>query len=184
MIIEKIEAIGPIDTLEGFAIPFSHGSVVIFQGYNGPFSHFAMNRVGRLCKTLYDDRFCLDFALPVGTPVLASKSGVVRYVTDFSDEYYEGIDISEGFSCPANFIAIGHEDDRMSIYSHIAKRSSRVKPGDEVERGQVIAETGKSGWIGPVPHLHFAAYSHKKPDRQTYPVIFEDYDGPLEHSDI
>jgi len=40
------------------------------------------------------------------------------------------------------------------LYAHLRPGSIRVKPGDQVRRGDVIAEVGNSGQ-SDAPHLHF-----------------------------
>lgn len=49
----------------------------------------------------------------------------------------------------------------------------------------MIARTGLSGWIGPVPHLHFAALRYgPQMGRQSIPTVFNDYQGLLEHEEL
>jgi len=49
---------------------------------------------------------------------------------------------------------IRHEDGEYSLLAHLKRDSVTVEPGDEVERGQVVAACGNSG-ISTEPHLHF-----------------------------
>lgn len=67
--------------LVGYTLPFlsTHG-VDIFQGYNGPYSHFATKRGNG--SFIFDDRFSLDFRLPPKTSVFAAKRGIVQVVVD------------------------------------------------------------------------------------------------------
>jgi murein DD-endopeptidase MepM/ murein hydrolase activator NlpD len=80
----------------------------------------------------------VDFSAPSGTPILASGDGkVIRAAFD---------------STYGNFIEIEHADNFISKYAHARKLN--VKVGQEVKRGQVIAEVGSTG-RSTGPHLHY-----------------------------
>jgi len=178
----KIEKVGyhrADNPIEGFRLPFS-GYAEILQGYHGPSSHFAYSMNGYL----KDDSYSIDFELPVGTVVLASKAGRAEAVSDYFSSYYEGTDFEKGMTYKTNFVIIDHLDGTQSLYSHIGKASRLVEREEMVSQGQPIAFTDKSGWVGPIPHLHFEVIGECKVNRASLPVIFDDYDGPLEHSEI
>jgi len=88
----------------------------------------------------------LDFAAPVGTPILAASGGVVRTAA------YQG-----GFG---NLIEIDHGDGLLTRYAHA--KVLLVKKGDLVARGQLIARVGSTG-LSTGPHLHFEVRKHDKP---------------------
>ena len=90
--------------------------------------------------------------------------------------------MERGMFMMPNLVCLKHDDGTFAVYSHLAENSARVKTHDRVEQGQIMAETGKSGWIGPVPHLHFEAFEYPGARRMSFPVLFEDYDGLLEDS--
>ena len=50
-----------------------------------------------------------------------------------------------------------HANEEYSRYDHLAYRSSRVKVGQDVTEGQVIAEVGMTGYTFR-PHLHFQVF--------------------------
>ena len=56
---------------------------------------------------------------------------------------------------PGNHIAIDLGGNRFAFYEHLQRGSVRVKAGDRVTRGQVIAKLGSSGSSSIGPHLHF-----------------------------
>ena len=165
-----------VKPVEGHILPFvPKGPVEIFQGYNGPHSHFAFTRgSGRIS---YDYRFGLDFKLPLGTEVIASKEGRIHYIINRSHSLYRGLDSEKGFYCSPNFLIVEHSDGLKSCYSHLDGSGIFVEIGQKVKQGQPLAKTGLSGWVGPVPHLHFQVY-HRT---QTFPVNFTNYFGQLEH---
>lgn len=53
-----------------------------------------------------------------------------------------------------NFIVIAHDDGSFSLYAHLAGGSIKVKEGQKVKAGQVIAKVGNTG-NSTQPHLHF-----------------------------
>jgi murein DD-endopeptidase len=54
-----------------------------------------------------------------------------------------------------NYVALDLGEGRYAFYEHLKHGSIRVKPGDSVRRGQVIALLGNSGSSSSGPHLHF-----------------------------
>lgn len=167
----------------GYVIPFRDVPVRILQGFNGPISHLAFEVRGPLSALVQDHRFSLDFALPLGTPVRVAKAGIVKSVATQHDLWYGGLDLSIGASLAPNSIYVVHDDETQTVYSHLAQWSAQVMTRERVEQGQVLALTGLSGWIGPEPHLHFAAltFFERTIQRRTFPVEFDNYRGPLEH---
>jgi len=83
----------------------------------------------------------IDFAAPVGTPILAAAGGVV-ITADRKPNY-----LAYGL-----MIEIDHGNGLMTRYAHASKL--HVKPGEVVRRGQHIADVGATGQATG-PHLHF-----------------------------
>jgi murein DD-endopeptidase MepM/ murein hydrolase activator NlpD len=81
----------------------------------------------------------LDIAAPSGTPIYAAHSGVVLY----SDNELGGY---------GNLVILRDKSGMTSIYGHCRRRL--VSEGEQVKRGQVIAEVGSTGHSSG-PHLHF-----------------------------
>lgn len=54
----------------------------------------------------------------------------------------------------SNYIIIKHKNNEYSLIYHILKNSFKVKVGDIVKTGQVIALVGNSGNTNR-PHIHF-----------------------------
>lgn len=91
--------------------------------------------------------YSVDFRMPIGTPVIASRSGEV---VNLEMSFQEG-DRVFGHE---NLIWIRHVDGTIARYYHLAPNSTRVANGDEVDQGQVIALSGDTG-NSTGPHLHF-----------------------------
>lgn len=88
----------------------------------------------------------VDLAAPAGAPIRAVRAGVVV----FADPY-------GGYG---NLVVIRHEQGMTSHYGHCQKL--RVRPGQRVGAGQVIATVGSTG-ISTGPHLHFEIRVDGKP---------------------
>lgn len=56
-----------------------------------------------------------------------------------------------------NYIKIKHADGVYTLSAHLLKGSLRVKIGDKVKRGQIIARMNNSG-ASNGPHVHFEVY--------------------------
>ena len=92
----------------------------------------------------------VDIKTPVGTPVRAVGNGWVEKVKNTPTGFGKHLVISHpNFPSPENF------DQKTTLYSSYAHLSEfRVKVGDRVEKGQIIALTGQTG-MTTAPHLHF-----------------------------
>lgn len=166
---------------QGYILPFVHDSITISQGYNGTYSHF-ITTVGKdERKVIQDDRFSIDFALPFSTPVRAAREGAVYFTTDRFAMVHEGMFPPENVML-TNHLYLTHDDGSFTLYSHLERGSVQVQRGEHVHQGMILARTGKSGWIGPIPHLHFAAgvFAGRKFERRTFPITFDDFRGSAE----
>lgn len=83
----------------------------------------------------------IDVAANLGDPIEASADGVVLYAGP-----------ATGFG---NWIVIRHQQGLMTIYGHMYRNGIKVKPGQQVVKGQVIGKVGSAGQSYG-PHLHFA----------------------------
>ncbi|MBC8945084.1 MULTISPECIES: murein DD-endopeptidase MepM [Xenorhabdus] len=88
----------------------------------------------------------VDFAMPVGTPVLAVGDGEV-IVAKFD-------------GAAGNFVAIRHGRQYTTRYMHM--RKLLVKPGQKVKRGERIGLSGNTG-RSTGPHLHFEFWDNQQP---------------------
>lgn len=93
-----------------------------------------------------------------GVKVLAAKAGTVSRLRDGeSDTIKSESDFDrlrkDQKEC-GNGIFIDHGSAVQTIYCHIKQGSITVKPGDKVEKGDILGEVGQSG-IAEFPHLHF-----------------------------
>lgn len=145
-----------------YDLPYQKGkSFQMYQGYNGTFSHQNENS--------------LDFTMPEGTEILASREGMVIDVVQSNNK-----------SCPTkncapfgNYISILHSDGTIAQYFHIQQNGAKVNIGDTVTKGQLIALSGNTGWSSG-PHLHFVTYlpsATADKNRITLKTLFRTGDG-------
>jgi hypothetical protein len=59
-----------------------------------------------------------------------------------------------------NYIVIDHHNGEFSTYCHIKEGTIKVKEGDPVKKGQVLAQVGNTG-NSSAPHLHFQIMDSK-----------------------
>ena len=80
----------------------------------------------------------IDISTPAGTPVRAARTGRVLY--------------SDQLRAYGNLVIVDHGEGYASVYAH--NRDNRVRAGDLVRQGDVIAAVGETGrTFGP--NLHF-----------------------------
>lgn len=91
--------------------------------------------------------YSVDFVMPTGTPVIASRSG---QVANTEMQFLDGDTIPDHF----NLIWIQHADGTVARYFHLSYHSAVLKIGDSVSQGQVIASSDNTGH-STGPHLHF-----------------------------
>jgi murein DD-endopeptidase MepM/ murein hydrolase activator NlpD len=117
-----------------------------------------------------------DFETPVGTQVIAARSGLVMQVrSDLPD------DGKQPESCQHNHIMIKHDDCTVAFYAHLKQNSIVVKVGDYVSQGQPVAESGNSGNTQGLPHLHFGVYeTWLAKEGFDVPVNFRNAEGTLD----
>lgn len=97
----------------------------------------------------------VDFAAPVGTPILAAGSGVVESATRFGNY--------------GKYIRIKHNSTYSTVYGHASRFAKGIRSGSKVTQGQVIAYVGTTG-ITSGPHLHYEVLEHGK---QINPLKFK-----------
>jgi murein DD-endopeptidase MepM/ murein hydrolase activator NlpD len=142
-----------------YILPYRAGeSYQLYQSYCGPYTH--------------QFQLAYDFIMPIGTPVIAARAGVVVRVVDLYDA-------SNHSNSSINYVFIQHDDGTAAFYAHLKLHDIAVQEYDRVAQGQFIALSGISGTI--LAHLHFGVYQ-SWPIRDGYdvPVNFRNASGPLD----
>ncbi len=81
-----------------------------------------------------------DFAAPVGTPIMASGSGVIE-MAKWNGAY-------------GKFIRIRHNSKYKTAYAHLSGYARGIKRRTKVRQGQIIGYVGNTG-RSTGPHLHY-----------------------------
>ena len=120
-----------------YLLPFEKGKkVFLIQAYESKMSHKGER--------------ALDFKVKKGTKICAAREGVVIAAREDSDEGgLKPENLSDG-----NYVSIKHIDGSVAHYWHLKKDGVHVKTGDAVTAGQLIGESGNTGYSA-FPHLHF-----------------------------
>jgi murein DD-endopeptidase MepM/ murein hydrolase activator NlpD len=82
----------------------------------------------------------IDFAVPVGTPVMASGTGIVK-IAGHGGGYgnYMRVDMGNGYGF---------------AYGHLSRFAPGIHPGSHVHQGEIVAYSGNTG-LSTGPHLHY-----------------------------
>jgi len=159
-------------------LPF-WGDWFVSQGYDGKFTHkgewgsaidFVL--VDEKKKT-YDSvsNSCEDFFC-YNKPVISPADGVIVDIIDHIDDNEPGkVNTIQNWG---NTIIIKHLDFLYSQLSHIKPGTFKVKKGDFVRQGEVLALCGNSG-RSPEPHLHFQVQATPLPGAKTLAYPFSYY---------
>ena len=114
----------------------------------------------------------VDFSAPQGTPIYSTGEGVVTKVKRSRRGYGNTIEIDHGFGY-------------VTFYAHL--KEFKVKKGQKVKRGELIATVGNSG-KSTAPHLH---YEVRKNKRTVNPIYYffndltpEEFETILDRSKI
>lgn len=90
------------------------------------------------------DQYAIDFNMPIGTLITASRAGRVYFVEESGRD--------GGF--PNNLVIVDHEDGSYAEYMHLTQNGALVSVGQRVQKGDQIGLSGSTGLAG-YPHLHF-----------------------------
>ena len=88
-----------------------------------------------------------DFAAPMGTPIMASGSGLITR--------------AKWCGGGGNCIKIKHNSSYETIYAHMKSFGKGIKKGVRVKQGQIIGYVGSTG-KSTGPHLHYEVLKNGK----------------------
>ena len=139
-------------------LPFL-GEWTVNQGYNGEITHLGEwgnaldfvitdddKKTYTDSGTRKEDYFCYN------KPVIAPADGYVYQISNITeDNEINNVNTKKNWG---NTVVINHLNGLFSHISHLKKDSFKVRIGDYVTKGTVLATCGNSG-RSPEPHLHF-----------------------------
>ena len=117
-------------------LPEAQEEIPVFNGYSWPAQGVITSHYGWRWGRMHNG---LDIGGPTGTPIMAAADGVV-----ITSEWHNG-----GYG---NLVEIEHPDGSITLYAHNSE--NRVRVGEVVKKGQLIAFMGSTGY-STGPHLHF-----------------------------
>ncbi len=112
-----------------------------------------------------------------GVDVLAVADGVIASTRDdfLETPTVSGRERVTADRATGNYISIKIADDKYAFYEHLKPGSIKVKPGQKVKRGEVIACLGFTGQ-SEGPHLHFHVANKNSPlGAEGMPFTFEHF---------
>jgi urea transporter len=139
-------------------LPF-WGEWTVSQGYDGKYTH--MGEWGKAVDfVIVDERMSThdlvsrqcDNYYCYKKPIIAPADGLVVDIVDNINDNDPGkVNTNQNWG---NTIIIKHLNDLFTQISHLHAGSFKVKIGDYIKQGDIIAASGNSG-RSPEPHLHF-----------------------------
>ena len=82
----------------------------------------------------------VDFAAPVGSPVVATADGIVRFVG-----WKGGL---------GKFVEVRHSNGWVTGYGHLSRFVAGIFPGKKIQQKDLVGYVGTTGWTTG-PHLHY-----------------------------
>ncbi|MGU9853578.1 peptidoglycan DD-metalloendopeptidase family protein [Pseudomonas koreensis] len=142
-----------------YPLPWRGGPFRLSQGANGQYSHYGLK-----------NRYAMDIAMPVGTPIIAARAGVVVKT--------ENSQSGRGNDASGNFVRVLHDDGTMGVYLHLKQGSVSVREGQRVTVGSPLALSGNTG-NSSGPHLHFVVQRNTGQGLVSIPYQFNQPLGAL-----
>lgn len=143
----------PVDYFPPFPLGMDFG---ISQGFDNDTTHSEPH-----------SQYAVDIVMPIGTPVLAARTGRVM---DMEDDFH-GAGQSDRFLARSNQVRILHDDGTMAVYAHLQPNSLQIRPGQLVGTGQWLANSGNTGF-STGPHLHFVIQLNAGMSLESVPFRF------------
>ena len=151
----------------GFSIRDTHHVVSSSQQY--AYDFIKLDKTGNSHK---GNRYNYKNYYTYGAPVFASADGKVVTVVDGIPDMKIG-STNQYFFGSGNAVIIDHGNNEYSFYAHLLKTSIKVKNGDRIQRGDLIAKAGNSS-SNDVPHLHYSLMNGPDPNTaKGIPIVFE-----------
>ncbi|HUX55071.1 MAG TPA: peptidoglycan DD-metalloendopeptidase family protein [Williamwhitmania sp.] len=141
----------PQDSVDNYWDELGHNLRKAFLKAPLRFSHitsrFSMRRFHPILH-IYRPHTGVDYAAPIGTPVLSIGDGTV---------------IGKGYSIGSgNYVKIRHNSTYTTAYNHFSRFGKDIAVGRRVSQGQIIGYVGKTGYATG-PHLDFRVWKNGSP---------------------
>jgi hypothetical protein len=149
-------------------------AIIPLDGYAGIAQRYAIDWMkidgGKLFRT--DPRINTDW-YGYGAEILAVANGTVVEVRDGAPDNAFFVSPEDTNNMFGNYVALDLGKAHFAVYAHLQPGTIKVKPGQRVREGHVLALLGNSG-KSPVPHLHFHVVNGS-PFGEGLPYVFESF---------
>lgn len=140
------------------SLPF-WGNWKIMQAHNGQYTHKDEWRhawdfiiIGNNDKEFLDSGEKLEDYFCFGKNIIAPANGIIVDIADgIPDNKIGETNSKDNWG---NSVVIKHTEYLYSQISHIKSGTFKVHKGDYINKGEIIAKVGNSGY-SPYPHMHF-----------------------------
>ena len=162
-------------------LPF-YGQWRVYQGFDGEWTHqgpwkhaYDFVIVNSYHKTFKNQGQKPEDYLCFGKPILSPVNGtVVDALDSLPDNPIGQIDKQNNWG---NYVIIYSNFGYYTEISHLKMKSLKVRIGDSVKLGSIIASCGNSG-NSPQPHIHMQVQRHPKLGSATVPFYFSQCMSP------
>ncbi|MBP1663088.1 MAG: peptidoglycan DD-metalloendopeptidase family protein [Bacteroidetes bacterium] len=154
------------------------GEWTVTQGHNGEFTHkgewgsaFDFMITDNQSKTYRKNGLICEDYYCYNKPVFAPADGYVETIINNIDDNEPGkVNTVNNWG---NSIVIRHTTGLYTQISHLRKDTFKVKTGDHVKQGDLLAHCGNSG-RSPEPHVHFQVQAFPEVGSKTlnYPISY------------
>ena len=114
----------------------------LLQGARGDTLNTAMGKVFTVFRRRESNQHAFDFDVPVDTPVVAARGGVVARVVDGKTRSGP----QQGMALETNLVVVLHDDGTFATYTHL-EPGIAVAPKQRVEVGQKLGGSGMTGQV-------------------------------------
>ncbi len=115
--------------------------------------------------------YAYDFGFNEGTEVWASAPGTVAYSRTDVDPATCG---GSSYANTTNYVTVNHDDGRATTSIHLR---NATKTSGSVSQGELLGYSGKTGWTGCGPHLHFQRQNQGGWFTNSVDLYFLEYSG-------
>lgn len=159
-------------------LPF-FGEWFVSQGHNGKITHkdkwkdaWDFVIVNKELKEFDNKGLSLSDYYCYKLPVTAALDGeVVKVIDNIPENDVGDMNVKQNWG---NTIILNHGEGLFSAVSHLHPESAKVKEGDKIRKGEIIALCGNSG-RSPYPHIHFQFQATDKLGDKTYKFPFSHF---------
>lgn len=158
------DSVRPVVAAPVFLLPWEAGQrMYLFQGQN------------QGTHTGFYSRYAYDFAPdPAGEQSFTVRAARAGRVLEVKADYPLSPNCDPTYAGKSNYVVLDHGDGLGTLYMHLVPKSVAPTEGAWVREGEVLAQTGKTGFVCGAAHLHYTVV--ELPSKRSLDVPFSDQD--------